>query len=218
MMMNPIAILIKQQEAAVEMLRMLVDAKRARPERLEEAINELNRLKAEQASGATTAPVKKAGVPAERAVPAAPTQNTISQRSAEMSEKIHFLRKDQAELSNLLHKVPAGQSCPELVSKILELHEEIENTWTEKRFQERNQFDQVVPITHDQQPVKRSQEAIQNKAELSLQLQKLREKISKLKKKIADPKATEASRTKWEIQLKQAIAAMEEVIQRRATL
>lgn len=211
--MNQIAILIKQQEAAVEMFQMLLSAKRARPERLEAAINELNRLKADQASGTNSSPVKKARVPAVTPVTAG-TQN-LPDRSAEMSDKIHFLRKDQAELSNMLHKVPVGQACPDLVSRIMDLHEEIEDTWTQKRFQERNQFDQVLPLKHDQIPIVRSSEAISTKAELTVQLQKLREKVSKLKKKIGDPKATEASKTKWEIQLKQAMAAIEEMNEKR---
>ncbi len=214
---------IRQQEAAVEMMRMLVSSKRARPEKLEAAINELNRLKADVADVSTPLNVtsRKPNVresPRAAAIMRDVDGSPFELRQSALSQEATRLRKDQSELSNMLHKVSPGQDCPELVDKILGLHHEIEQIWDQKKFLDRNQHDGPANPAHDQLLVERSVAAVESKAELSVKIQQLREKRSKLKKKLENPKAMMASRSKWEIELAQVDAGIEEASTRRALL
>lgn len=231
---------IRQQEAAVEMMRMLVSSKRARPEKLEAAINELNRLKAEFVSetvGTAIAGRKVVAIPKNFSIGGtiAAKEEVIrsgryakiiqdvngspfEMRQSTLSQEATRLRKDQSELSNMLHKVSPEQDCPELVDRILGLHHEIEQIWDQKKFLDRNQHDGPANPAHDQLLVERSVAAVESKAELSVKIQQLREKRSKLKKKLENPKATMASRSKWEIELAQVDAGIEEASTRRALL
>lgn len=227
MMTNP---KIRQQEAAVEMMRMLVSSKRARPEKLEAAINELNRLRSDETSAVgdrQSAFARPYYGPPKAAVRQSPRAADIMQdvngspfemRQSALSQEATRLRKDQSELSNMLHKVSPEQACPELVDKILGLHQQIENIWDQKKFLSRNQHDGPANPAHDQQVVERSVAAVESKAELSVKIQQLREKRSKLKKKLENPKATMESRSKWEIEIAQVDAGIEEAVTRRALL
>ncbi|PWJ50281.1 hypothetical protein CLV98_1425, partial [Dyadobacter jejuensis] len=126
------------------------------------------------------------------------------------------LRREQAELSNLLHKVPAEQECPELTSRILDLHQQIEQIWTQKKFLERNDS---IPVAASAPKLQTNNlGALQSKSELTVKIQKLREKRSKLKSKLENPKAGIATKSKWEIELAQVEAAIEESTQARALL
>lgn len=207
----------------MEMMRMLVSSKRARPEKLEAAINELNRLKADVEGVSTPLNVtsRKPNVresPRAAAIMRDVDGSPFELRQSALSQEATRLRKDQSELSNMLHKVSPEQDCPELVDKILGLHQEIEQIWDQKKFLDRNQHDGPANPAHDQQLVERSIAAVESKAELSVKIQQLREKRSKLKKKLENPKATMASRSKWEIELAQVDAGIEEASTRRALL
>jgi hypothetical protein len=224
MTMNP---KIKQQEAAVEMMRSLVTAKRARPEKLEAAINELNRLKSELATGGQLSAVgtsppapspQRRGGALAMAIMQDANSSVFEVKQGALSQEATLLRREQSELSNMLHKVPQEQACPELVDKILDLHHQIEGIWDQKKFLGRNQHDGPADPAHDQQVVERSVAAVESKAELSVKIQQLREKRSKLKKKLENPKATMESRTKWEIELAQVDAGIEEAGTKRALL
>lgn len=223
---------IKQQEAAVEMIRMKVSAGRAPSSRLEAAINELNRLRSELAVTKHQAPTGvpvPTGVPLPKRAPAPRSpifkaimadvaKDPVELRQAALSEQATRIRAKQSELSNMLHKVPQDQPCPELVEQILNLHNQVENIWTQKHFLERNKTDGPANPDPDQQVVHRSVESVAEKAELTVKLQKLREKHSKLTAKLRNPTATAASKTKWEIELAQVKAAIEECIQKRTLI
>jgi predicted nucleic acid-binding Zn-ribbon protein len=212
---------IKQQEAAVEMMRLLVSAKRARPEKLEAAINELNRLKSESSSEIHTAVRPKPEI-RQSTRTAAITKDANSSvfeiKQGALSQEVTLLRRDQSELSNILHKISPDQECPELVDKILNLHYQIEEIWDQKKFLGRNQHEGPADPAHDQQLVERSVIAVESKAELSVKIQQLREKRSKLKKKLENPKASMESRSKWEIEMAQVDAGIEEASTKRALL
>lgn len=213
---------IQQQEAAVEMMRQKVQAKRARPEQLEAAINELNRLKADlvddlvkPAPGSTEAPRMSRKV---AAIMKDVDSDIFALKHSALSQEANRLRRDQAELSNMLVKVQPGQSCPELVDRILDLHYKIEAIWDDKKFLDRNQFEGPRNPAHDQQVIQRPVQAVVSKAELSVKLQKCREKRSKLKSKLLNPKASMASKSKWELELVQIEAAIEETEGKRALM
>jgi len=203
------------------MLRLMVASGRARPERLEAAMNELNRMKSDSAStdagvNARTAPVRESR--AVKAISKDVNSDIFALKHSALSHEAARLRRDQAELSNMLHKVSPEQPCPELVGKILELNHQVERIWDEKKFLDRNQTDGPVDPVYDQQVVTRTMTAVESKAELSVKLQQLREKRSKLKKKLDDPKASMPSKTKWGIELAQVDAAIEETGQKRALI
>lgn len=213
---------IQQQEAAVEMMRQKVQAKRARPEQLEAAINELNRLKSDlvddlvkPAPGSTAAPRMSRKVDA---IMKDVDSDIFALKHSALSQEANRLRRDQAELSNMLVKVQPGQSCPELVDRILELHYKIEAIWDDKKFLDRNQFEGPRNPAHDQQVIQRPVQAVVSKAELSVKLQKCREKRSKLKSKLLNPKASMAAKSKWELELVQIEAAIEETEGKRALM
>ena len=213
---------IKQQEAAVEMIRQMVSAKRARVERLEAAINELNRLKAEESAnvGSPQSDVPTVARPSRKVVAIMQDVNSdiYALKHSALSHEAARLRRDQAELSNMLHKIPAEQPCPELVDKILGLHQQIETIWDQKHFLDRNRHDGPAAPAHDQQVAERAVDVVESKAELSVKLQQFREKRSKLRKKLEDPKASLASKSKWEIELAQVESGIEEVNTKRALL
>ncbi len=118
----------------------------------------------------------------------------------------------------MLHKVPPGQPCPELVDRILDLHYQIEHIWDEKKYLDRNQNDGPARPAHDQQVTQRSLVAVESKSELTVRIQQLREKRSKLKSKMANPKSSQASKTKWEIEFAQVEAGIEEANMKRTLL
>ena len=97
---------IKQQEATIEMISQLLNAKRARPEKLEAAVNELNRLKSELVESTTEKPTATA----RRSRLVTAIQKDVSGdifalNQSALSQEASRLRRDQAELSNMRHKV-----------------------------------------------------------------------------------------------------------------
>lgn len=211
---------IRKQEAAVEMIRMLVANKRSRPERLESAINELNRLKADHAAPAVNDPSGSAPRQSKKVAAIMKDANSdiFEVKQSALSQQATRLRADQSELSNMLHKVPTGQSCPDLVSRILALNAHIETLWDQKLFMQRNRYDGPAEPEHDQLQFERGADQVQTKAELSIQIQKLREKRSKLKKKLENPKASPGSRSSWELELTRTEWAIEEANQKRTVI
>jgi len=213
---------IRQQEAAVEMIRQMVSANRARPEKLEAAINELNKLKSDLVSDVVNPGDHQAAAPRMSkkvtAIMKDVNSDIFALKHSALSLEASRLRRDQAELSNMLVKVNPGTPCPDLVDKILDLHQKIENIWDEKNFLDRNQFEGPAIPAHDQQVIERPVQAVLSKAELSVKLQQSREKRSKLKSKMANPKASLALKSKWEIELAQVEAVIQEMEVKRGLI
>eukprot|EP01034_Spumella_vulgaris_P021291 gene21291-27314_t len=180
----------------------MVTAGRARPERLEAAINELNKLNSDLISETINPGNEQTAAPRMSKKVTAIMQDVNSDifalKHSALSLEASRLRRDQADLSNMLVKVDPGTPCPDLVDKILELHHKIEDIWDQKNFLDRNQNDGPANPEHDQQ---------QN-----------REKRSKLKSKMANPRASMALKSKWEIELAQVEAIIEETEMKRAVL
>lgn len=215
---------IKQQEATVTMLTMLLKANRAKPKEVEEAVAELNRLKLMPSLTDSSTPTvskptpnfQKGGIlTADRrpdyvkAIDETLASDDYTIKQKDLTMEANRLRQEQARLSNMLHKVPRTQACPELTERILALQNDIEGIWDEKKFLERN-VDASIP---DAAPlpaaaVPTTVESITNKAVLSVEVQKLREKRAKLKKKLADPRATESKLAEWTVELAQTEAAI----------
>jgi hypothetical protein len=171
---------IRQQEAAVDMIRQMVKANRARPEKLEAAINELNKLKTDLVSETIKPGNEQAAAPRMSkkvtAIMNDVNSDIFALKHSALSLEASRLRRDQAELSNMLVKVDPGTPCPDLVDKILELHHKIEDIWDQKNFLDRNQNDGPAHPEHDQQVIERPVQAVLSKAELTIKLQQNREK------------------------------------------
>jgi hypothetical protein len=224
---------IRQQQAAIEHMKMLVASGRARPEQLEAAESELKRLQAMAVEPATQpselaqpAPQQPATAQAAarrtskkvRAILEDVQSDTVKFKQAALSEEAARIRKNQADLSNLLHKVPKDQACPELTERILDLHHQAESLWDEKIFLERNEHDGPQQLAADVQVQARTVGDIREKAQLTVEIQKLREKRSKLQRKLGDPKAAVSRKAVWQVQLAQAQASIDELSTRRSLI
>ncbi|TDB64401.1 hypothetical protein [Arundinibacter roseus] len=200
---------------------MKVKAGRARPEQLDALRSQLATLQknAEQkppspdrAAPTTPTPEKTA---AER-----PKGEAYAEKQAELSTEANELRKEQAKLSNLLHKVSPHVDCYELTSRIYELQVQIEGLWDEKKYIERNGLD--TGGTFRDRPEKvvpaKSLDDVQHKAVLTVELQRLREKRSKVTRKLENPKSAESKRAEWSIELAQTNARIEELTAQRYVL
>ena len=224
---------IRQQQAAIEHMKMLVASGRARPEQLAAAESELKRLQTLAAE-----PAAQPQEPARTAAPQPATAQAVARRTskkvrailedvqsdtvkfkqAALSEEATRIRKNQADLSNLLHKVPREQPCPELTERILDLHHQAESLWDEKIFLERNEHDGPDEPGPDRQVETRTVGDIKEKATLTVEIQKLREKRSKLQRKLGDPKAAVSRKAVWQVQLAQAQALIDELSTRRSLI
>lgn len=215
---------IKQQEATVTMLKMLLKANRAKPKEVEEAVAELNRLKLMPSLTDSSTPTvskptpnfPKGGIVTAdrrpdymRAIDETLASDDYIIKQKDLTMEANRLRQEQARLSNMLHKVPINQACPELTERILALQNQIEDIWDEKKFLERNRDgsipDAPAPVAA---AVPTTVESITNKAVLSMEVQKLREKRAKLKKKLADPRAGESKLAEWTVELAKTDAAI----------
>lgn len=215
---------IKQQEATVKMLTMLLKANRAKPKEVEEAVAELARLKLMRSSTAfstlaitePTPNFPKGGIITSdrrpdyvRAIDETLASDEYTLKQKDLTMEANRLRQEQARLSNMLHKVPRTQACPELTERILALQNDIEGIWDEKKFLERNvdaSIPEAAPAVAAAVPT--TVESITNKAVLSVEVQKLREKRAKLKKKLADPRAAQSKLAEWTVELAQTEAAI----------
>lgn len=217
---------IKQQEATVTMLKMLLKANRAKPKEVEEAVAELNRLKLMPSLTDSSTPTvskptpnfAKGGIITAdrrpdyvRAIDETLDSDDYTLKQKDLTMEANRLRQEQARLSNMLHKVPINQACPELTERILALQDEIEGIWDEKKFLERNvdaSISPAAPAPVTAAAVPTTVESITTKAVLSVEVQKLREKRAKLKKKLADLSASASKRAAWEVELAQTEAAI----------
>lgn len=217
---------IKQQEATVTMLKTLLKANRAKPKEVEEAVAELNRLKLMPSLTDSSTPTindpspnfAKGGIITAdrrpdyvRAIDETLAADDYTIKQKDLTMEANRLRQEQARLSNMLHKVPINQACPELTERILALQDEIEGIWDEKKFLERNvdaSIPDAAPLPLVAAAVPTTVESITNKAVLSVEVQKLREKRAKLKKKLADPRAAESKLAEWRVELAQTEAAI----------
>jgi hypothetical protein len=210
---------IRQLESAIKLLDMQLKAGRARPEQLEPLRERLNRLKSQAkaapvaaksiapaASAQSNSPIfgRVKSPSAVRPGGAPPGGDSYAERQATLTLEADVLRKEQVKLSNLLHKVPAHQDCPELTSRIVDLQVQIEDLWDEKKFIERNgvdaggSFREAAPVVA---PAARPLWDVQQKAVLTVELQRLREKRSKLARKLENPKSLESKKAEWSTEL-----------------
>ena len=209
---------LKQQEAAVAMLRVLVGSGRARRERLEAAEDELRRLQ-----GVSREPRQRAASAYVQHIEAdVKVAGAYEKRQADLSQQAGQLRKEQAELSNMLHKVPIEQYCEELTSRILDLQERIEVIWDEKKLLERQRNGEPLPMvavgeagSFEVKAAPRKLEDVAEKAVLTVELQRLREKQSKLRKKLEDLGAKPSKRVEWETELAGITSQIEEMVAKR---
>ncbi|MFN8347445.1 MAG: hypothetical protein U0X91_20750 [Spirosomataceae bacterium] len=214
---------IKQQEATVTMLKTLLKAKRTTEREVQAAEAELSRLRSVNSSTPSlsnpTPSFPKGGIATadrrpdyQRAIEATLADDPYSLKQKNLTGEADRLRQEQARLSNLLHKVPQNQACPELTEKILALQDEIEGIWDEKKFLERNQDSTIAApaLITPAAAAPTTVESITHKAVLSVDIQKLREKRAKLKKKLADLSASASKRAAWEVELAQTDAAISE--------
>jgi polyhydroxyalkanoate synthesis regulator phasin len=201
---------IRQVESAIKLLTMQLSAGRARPEQLEPLREQLAKLK----RGSVVIPnvtVKESPAKLRELAPPAmshseprPVVDSYAERQATLTLEADVLRKEQAKLSNLLHKVPAHQDCPELTSRIVDLQVQIEDLWDEKKFIERNgvdaggSFREAAPVVA---PAARPLGDVQQKAVLTVELQRLREKRSKLSRKLENPKSADSKKAEWGTEL-----------------
>ncbi|MPR36933.1 hypothetical protein [Salmonirosea aquatica] len=225
-MSNPMTTLeqIRQVESAIKLLEMQLKAGRARPEQLEPLREQLSRLKSQALTAPNpqpAAPVAAAPVKSPRATRS--VVDSYAERQAALTLEADALRQEQAKLSNLLHKVPAHQDCPELTSRIVDLQGQIEDLWDEKKFIERNGVDAQASFREETvpggaPPVVRPLGDLQQKAVLTVELQRLREKRSKLSRKLENPKAADSKKAEWGTELAQVSRRIEELTAERYVL
>lgn len=189
---------IRQAEASVKMLEMLVPLRRAPEHELTEARERLAALR-----GAVVAPAEQEDrneyferVALERREaehreqPVVPTSDLVA-RKAQVLADADALKRQEAELSNRLHQVPEGETCAELCAEIIALRQRIEGKWTEYRFMERN--GRVLDAEPEPVVVQRSGDLLQAERDR----QRLADERSKLRKKLADPRKSVAKEVQW---------------------
>ncbi|WP_273210477.1 hypothetical protein [Runella zeae] len=208
---------IKQQEAAVEMLRIFVRNKRAKPEELEKAEATLKKLKGKaNAEEVAARPVVIATPEPPKSIMVVDPVGTdivetVFRRKGELMSEIKRLTAEQNELSNRLHEVDQSVQCGTLTANIVSLRRQIEKLWTEYRFIERNGQLPLMPQEPKQDPEKEVK-----LLRISMDLRSLRDKRLKLEKKIEKPhlhtKFAETKVPEWQtelVQVREAIAELE---------
>ena len=213
---------IRQVESAIKLLDMQLKAGRARPEQLDPLREQLSQLQKKQAATAQAAPKPlPAAKEAAASAKSKPVVDSYAERQAALTLEANQLRQEQAKLSNLLHKVPPHQDCPELTSRIVELQGQIEDLWDEKKFIERNGVDATGGFREAAQvaaAVARPLDDVQQKAVLTVELQRLREKRSKLARKLGNPKAAASKKAEWGTELAKVSRRIEELTAERYVL
>ncbi|TDB69099.1 hypothetical protein [Arundinibacter roseus] len=204
---------IRQTEAAIKLLELQVKAGRARVEQLEPLQKQLSELKKADKQ-LTPPPPPKAATPTKTAK----KPNAYAEKQAELSKQANELRKEQAKLSNLLHKVPPHQDCPELTQRIVDLQVQIEDLWDEKKFIERNGLEPAGEFRALPEKKARPLDDVQHKAVLTVELQRLREKRSKLTRKLENPKAADSKKAEWSTELAKISSQIEQATAERYVL
>lgn len=207
---------IKQQEAAVEMLRIFVRNKRAKPEELEKAEATLKKLKGKaNAEEVAARPVMIATPEPPKSIMVVDPVGTdivetVFRRKGELMSEIKRLTAEQNELSNRLHEVDQSVQCGTLTANIVSLRRQIEKLWTEYRFIERNGQLPLMPQEPKQDPEKEVK-----LLRISMDLRSLRDKRLKLEKKIEKPhlhtKFPEIKLSEWQLELTQVREAIAEL-------
>lgn len=207
-------------ESAIKLLQMQLRAGRARLEQLEPLREQLARLQRQVVAAPKPVSPGLAIVSAVR-VPLRTHGNAYADRQANLTLEADSIRKEQAKLSNLLHKVPPHQDCYELTSRIVDLQGQIEDLWDEKKFIERNGMDaggSFREMPSEAAPVARPLGDVQQKAVLTVELQRLREKRSKLARKLENPKSAESKKAEWSTELARVSSQIDQLTAERYVL
>jgi len=199
---------IKQAEASVAGLEIMVSVRRASLDELQRAKERLENLKKQltppQVISTQKDVIEDRPIYYEPVTVSAEMQEVL----ADLHKKIRRQQDQMAELSNQLHTVPDHEPASDLVPAILRHKKEIEAFYDMVHYIERNN---AIP----EEPEQNTREAIElsglQKHELMERRQSLREKVSKLPKKIANPKAKPGKIVKWETQLVQAKMELREI-------
>lgn len=207
---------IRQLEASVEMLRLLVPAKRAKPEELTKAEAQLKKLKGEETAVKVTerpAPIAPAVVAVQTAAVSPSLVEMIFQKKGELMGEIKRLTAEQNEMSNRLHEIDPAVHCGVLTGNIVSLRRRVEKLWTEYRFIERNG---QLPSQSAEKQEKQDPEKEVKLLRISQELKSLRDKRLKLEKKLEKPhlntKVPEVKVPEWQqelVQVREAIAELE---------
>jgi hypothetical protein len=166
-----------QQQAAVELIKLLMNSRRATEQDLWEAQRRLDELMDLQPSEAI------ASAPEVPQQPSEPVSvDPLVSRA--LMDKIDEAQKRLGQVCNSMHEVPKDEPCPHLMAQAASVKEEVEDLWTQYRYLQRN--GRLPDSVQDEEKLstKRSYELLEAIAEKK----KVSEKRSKLKKKIADPR------------------------------
>lgn len=204
---------IRQQQSTVQMLEKLLKAKRCSQTELDQAQRRLIDLQeqenfkplAVQTTERLTAPEHQ---PTGRIIDG----DEYISIQADLSKEADRLNRKMADLSNKLHLLPVGVSCPELTQQILTLKANIETIWDKKRYLERNR---VLPdeSTNDDQPDPGLPAPLIDAGRFQLAYEKRRliDLRSKLKRKLENPKAKPGKVHEWETALAKANLEIQEI-------
>lgn len=199
---------IKQAEASVAGLEIMVSVRRASLDELQRAKERLENLKKQLTPPQVISTQKE--VIDDRPIYYQPVTVSAEMQEvlADLHKKIRRQQDQMAELSNQLHLVPDNEPASDLVPAILRHKIEIEGFWDMVHYIERNN---AIP----EEPEQNTREAIElsglQKHELMELRKKLTEKASKLRRKLSDPKAKDSKKVEWESQLIQAEMELKEI-------
>ena len=201
---------IAQQTQSVRMLEKMVQARRATPDELSQALERLELLK-------NPRPVIQVAQYEDDQPPVLGRivgNEEYLQLQSDLSKEADHLNRQMAELSNQLYKVPQGVGCPEIVGHILALKARIESIWDQKRYLERNK---CLPPEPEETP-KTATENSPAKFELAYRKRRLVDLRSKLNRKLDDPKAKPAKMQAWQEELVRTTYEIQEIDSQLATL
>ena len=199
---------IKQAEASVAGLEIMVSVRRASADELQRAKERLENLKRQLTpTKVISTQIQTIDEPPIYHKPVIVSED-LQAVLADIHKKIRYQQDQMAELSNQLHLIPKDEPASELVPAILAHKKQIEANWDMVYYIERNNALPEVPEENTREAIELSG---LEKHELMQMRQRLREKISKLRRKLLDPKAKESKRTEWEVEIRQAEIELQEV-------
>lgn len=173
---------VRELEATIALLEVMVKTGRAKKEELAAAKSELVALSSPTPIASTpnsfSAPVRKEN-------PANLQNSNVEKvflRKGELMSEILNLSHRQNELSNRLHQIDDDTPCPGLTREILELRYAIEERWSEYRFIERNG---ILPAHKTADEIDPDNEL--KLLKIATELRSLRDKRLKLEKKLEKP-------------------------------
>lgn len=203
---------IRQQQSTVQMLEKLLKARRCSQDEYDKAKRRLEDLQQQENFKPLVVVTERMPEPE----PIAPIGRLIEgdefiSLQTDLSKDADRLNRKMADLSNKLHQVPIGVSCPELTKPILELKAQIELIWDKKRYLERNHAlpeERAVVIPTEDKPLT-LEEGVRLK--LAYEKRRLIDLRSKLKKKLTNPKAKPGKLLEWETELAKANLEIQEI-------